>query len=51
MFLMATLPGLSRAAEMSFDPVHYEAMRDSDTPFAVVFHGDWVRHAVHRRPY
>jgi thiol-disulfide isomerase/thioredoxin len=26
---------------MPFDPVHYEAMRDSGMPFAVVFHADW----------
>ena len=41
LFLMATLSGLSRAAEMPFDPVHYEAMRNSGMPFAVVFHADW----------
>jgi thioredoxin 1 len=41
LFLMATLSGLSRAGEMPFDPVHYEAMRNSGMPFAVVFHADW----------
>jgi thiol-disulfide isomerase/thioredoxin len=41
LILFATLTGLSRAAEMPFDPVHYEAMRNSGKPFAVVFHADW----------
>jgi thiol-disulfide isomerase/thioredoxin len=41
LILFATLAGLSRAAEMPFDPVHYEAMRNSGQPFAVVFHADW----------
>jgi thioredoxin len=39
--LLATLAGVSRAAEMPFDPVHYEEMRNSGKPFAVVFHADW----------
>jgi thiol-disulfide isomerase/thioredoxin len=26
---------------MPFDPVHYEAMRNSGMLFAVVFHADW----------
>jgi len=41
LLLMTTLSGLSRAGEMPFDPVHYEAMRNSGMPFAVVFHADW----------
>lgn len=41
MFLMAILSGLSGSAEMAFDPVHYEAMRNSGMPFAAVFHTDW----------
>jgi hypothetical protein len=36
--LLATLTSLSRAAEMPYDPVHYEATRSSGKPFAVVFH-------------
>jgi thiol-disulfide isomerase/thioredoxin len=39
--LLATLTSLSRAAEMPYDAVHYEAMRSSGKPFAVVFHADW----------
>ena len=41
LLLMTTLSGLSTAGEMPFDPVHYEAMRNSGKPFAVVFHADW----------
>ena len=41
LLLMTTLSGLSMAGEMPFDPVHYEAMRNSGKPFAVVFHADW----------
>jgi thiol-disulfide isomerase/thioredoxin len=41
LILCATLTGLSRAGEMPFDSVHYEAMRNSGMPFAVVFHADW----------
>jgi thiol-disulfide isomerase/thioredoxin len=41
LLLMATLSGLSRAGEMPFDPVRYEAMRNSGMPFDVVFHADW----------
>ena len=41
LLLMTTLSGLSRAGEMPFDPVHYESMRNSGKPFAVVFHADW----------
>ena len=35
LLLMTTLSGLSTAGEMPFDPVHYEAMRNSGKPFAV----------------
>ena len=41
LLLMTTLSGLSMAGEMPFDPVHYESMRNSGKPFAVVFHADW----------
>ena len=41
LLLMTTLSGLSTAGETPFDPVHYEAMRNSGKPFAVVFHADW----------
>jgi thiol-disulfide isomerase/thioredoxin len=41
LLVWAALTGLSMAGEMPFDPVHYEAMRNSGMPFAVVFHADW----------
>lgn len=41
LLLMTTLSGLSTAGEMPFDPVHYEAMRNSGQPFAVMFRADW----------
>jgi len=32
---------LSVSAEMPYEPEHYEAMRNTGKPFAVVFHANW----------
>jgi hypothetical protein len=47
LILLATLTGLSRAAEKPYDPVHYEAMRSSGKPFE---RGSLLRFLCHSKP-
>jgi len=39
--LLTAFAGISVSAEIPYDQAHYEAMRNTGKPFAVVFHADW----------
>ena len=39
--VLMTHAALSISAEMPYEPVHFESMRNTGKPFAVVFHANW----------
>lgn len=39
--VLMTHATLSVSAEMPYEPEHFESMRNTGKPFAVVFHADW----------